>query len=83
MTGLFTHGIWLSLILSHASVYCSKLPSVPYSGMRLTEGKDLLNDIWADWCLENGRQWMSRPAGSTIMRSNGDRRTCRHRCRGG
>ena len=80
MTGLFAHGIWLSLVLSHASVYCSKLLSVPSFGIPLTRGKDLLNDIWSDWCLEHGGQWMSRSTGGTIMRGNGDRRTCRHRC---
>ena len=82
MTGLFAHGIWLSLVLSHASVYSSKLLLMPSLSMPLTDGKDLLNDIWSDWCLEHGGQWMSRPGGGTIVRSNGDRRTCRHRCGG-
>lgn len=79
MTGLFTYGIWLSLVLSHASVNCPELLSVSSFGVLLVEGLSSLNDVWSDWCLEYGGKRVSRPTGGTIMRSNGDRRTCRHR----
>ena len=82
MTSLFAHGVWLSLVFSHPSVYCSNLPSVPPFGVPLMEGRDLLNNIWSNRCLEYGGQRMSGPTGGTIMRGNGDRRTCRHRCWG-
>ena len=78
MAGLFTYGIWLSLVLSHASVDCSKLLSVTSFGVLLVEGLSSLNDVWSDWCLEYGRKRVSRPTGGTIVRSNGDGRTCRH-----
>lgn len=79
MTRFLTDRIRLPLILCHSRMNSPVAVLARFNRREYGSPHPcLLDDIWTDWGLENCRKRVSGFTGSSIRRSDGDGRTCRH-----